>query len=50
MNGEFPVSNACGQRGLSYQDMNCTGDDASMACPLDTDQSFSAVTRALDYR
>ena len=50
VNGKYPVSNACGQFGLSYQDINCTGASADMTCPLDTNQSFSGVTRALSLR
>eukprot|EP00804_Cyclotella_cryptica_P010088 CCRYP_018038-RD/>CCRYP_018038-RD protein AED:0.19 eAED:0.19 QI:308/1/1/1/0.81/0.70/17/2275/1193 len=50
VNGKYPVSNSCGQFGLSYQDINCTGASADMTCPLDTNQSFSGVTRALTLR
>ncbi|KAL7522748.1 hypothetical protein ACHAWX_007432 [Stephanocyclus meneghinianus] len=50
VNGKYPVSNACGQFGLSYQDINCSGASADMTCPLDTNQSFSGVTRALSLR
>jgi hypothetical protein len=50
VNGDYPVSNSCGQFGLSYQDMNCTGADADMTCPLDPNQSFSGVTRPLWFR
>ena len=50
VNGKYPVSNACGQFGLSYQDINCTGASADMTCPLDKNQSFSGVTRALSLR
>lgn len=50
IHGRHPVSNACGQYGLSYQDLNCTGVDAKKTCPLDPDQSFSAVTRSLALR
>lgn len=44
---KFPVSNACGQYGLSYQDIRCPAVDKDKECPLDPNQSFSAVTRAL---
>mmetsp|Transcript_26958 Transcript_26958/g.55046 ORF Transcript_26958/g.55046 Transcript_26958/m.55046 type:complete len:739 (+) Transcript_26958:3-2219(+) len=47
VSGKFPVSNACGQYGLSYQDIRCTAVDKDKECPLDPNQSFSAVTRAL---
>jgi len=50
-NNRFPVSNACGQYGTSYQDIVCgTGKDAGRECPLDTDQSISAMTRPSDIR
>jgi hypothetical protein len=50
-NNRFPVSNACGQYGTSYQDIVCgTGKDAGRECPLDTDQSISAMTRPSDVR
>jgi hypothetical protein len=50
VSGKYPVSNSCGQFGLSYQDINCTGADADMTCPLDPNQSFSGVTRPLALR
>ena len=52
VNGRYPVSNSCGMHGLSYQDMICADDDedAGRECPLDINQSFSAVTRTLDHR
>mmetsp|Transcript_32531 Transcript_32531/g.56670 ORF Transcript_32531/g.56670 Transcript_32531/m.56670 type:complete len:1231 (+) Transcript_32531:177-3869(+) len=52
VNGRFPVSNACGMYGASYQDIVCGAgaEDAGKECPLDINQSFSAVTRTLDHR
>lgn len=53
INGRYPVSNSCGQFGASYQDIVCDGaneEDAGKECPLDPNQSFSAVTRPLDHR
>mmetsp|Transcript_26203 Transcript_26203/g.56491 ORF Transcript_26203/g.56491 Transcript_26203/m.56491 type:complete len:1199 (+) Transcript_26203:258-3854(+) len=52
VNGRYPVSNACGMYGASYQDMVCDddGEDKGMECPLDASQSLSGVTRASDYR
>lgn len=41
--GKLPISNSCGQRGLSYQNMDCA-DDPDMACPLDTNMYITAVT------
>eukprot|EP01082_Thalassiosira_pseudonana_P013757 g12259.t1 g12259 contig6:1573630-1575326(+) len=35
VNGFLPISNACGQHGLSYQDMHCSGEESEMECPLD---------------
>lgn len=48
INGRFPVSNACGQYGSSYQDIVCDAEDAGMECPLDLDQTVYAMTRPLD--
>ena len=52
INGGFPVSNACGIYGASYQDMVCDDDgkDKGMECSLDASQSLLGVTRAFDYR
>ena len=51
ISGKYPISNSCGQFGLSYQDMNCTDvDRADMTCPLDLNQSLSAVTRPFAFR
>ena len=50
INGRFPVSNSCGQYGESYQDIVCSANDAGMECPMDPNQSFSAVTSSFDLR
>jgi len=51
VNGRFPVSNSCGMYGAHYQDMICGRlEDKGTECPLDINQSFSAVTRTLDHR
>ena len=50
INGRFPVSNSCGQYGESYQDIVCSADDAGKECPMDPNQSFSAVTSSFDLR
>ena len=51
INGRFPISNACGMQGSSYQDIVCHGEgEKGMECPLDTGQTLSAVTRTLDHR
>ena len=45
VNGKIPISNSCGQRGLSYQDMSCPDDESqTMACPVDEDMELTAVT------
>eukprot|EP00571_Detonula_confervacea_P001264 CAMPEP_0172318412 /NCGR_PEP_ID=MMETSP1058-20130122/34795_1 /TAXON_ID=83371 /ORGANISM="Detonula confervacea, Strain CCMP 353" /LENGTH=1348 /DNA_ID=CAMNT_0013033243 /DNA_START=80 /DNA_END=4123 /DNA_ORIENTATION=+ len=43
VSGKLPISNSCGQRGISYQDMVCS-DDPDMACPVDTNMYITAVT------
>jgi hypothetical protein len=43
-NGKIPISNSCGQYGLSYQDMTCSDDSRNMSCTVDEDQSLTAVT------
>lgn len=48
--GKYPVSNSCGQFGLSYQSISCTGKNIDMTCPLNLEQSSSGVTRSLDLR
>ena len=51
VNGRFPISNSCGQYGISYQDLVCTdGNDIGKECPLDLSMSLTAVTKALDHR
>lgn len=51
VNGRHPVSNSCGQYGISYQDLVCTDEnEIGKECPLDTSMSFTAVTKALDPR
>ncbi|KAL7551849.1 hypothetical protein ACHAWF_015050 [Thalassiosira exigua] len=40
---KLPISNSCGSRGLSYQDMVCQ-DDPSMACKVDSEMYVTAVT------
>ena len=51
VNGRHPVSNSCGQYGISYQDLVCTeAGDVGKECPLDPSMTFTAATRALDHR
>ena len=40
---KIPISNSCGQRGLSYQDMVCS-DDMNIACAVDLNMELTAVT------
>ncbi|KAL7529805.1 hypothetical protein ACHAXR_003168, partial [Thalassiosira sp. AJA248-18] len=48
VSGKLPISNSCGQRGLSYSDMVCP-DDPDMACPLDTNMYITAVTADREF-
>jgi len=50
INGRYPVSNSCGQYGENYQDIVCSAEDAGKECPLDPNQSFSAVTSSFDLK
>ncbi|GBG27222.1 Hypothetical Protein FCC1311_034442 [Hondaea fermentalgiana] len=49
VNGYYPVSNACGQLGQSYQDYTCSGADAHMACEVDPTMEIVATTNAKWY-
>ena len=44
--GRYPISNSCGQGGLSYQDEQCTGGDEGMECAVDTKMVVEGVTHA----
>ena len=46
VNDRFPISNSCGQLGMSYQDMHCREDEAYMECPVKTDMEQVALTNA----
>jgi hypothetical protein len=46
VNGKYPLSNACGQGGKSYQDMTCPEDERHMECPVKTSMTTRAVTHA----
>ena len=51
VNGRHPVSNSCGQFGISYQDLVCTDEDEiGKECPLDISMILTAVTKTLDPR
>ena len=42
-NGKFPLSNACGMNGLSYQNFRCSPDESHMECPPDPGLQMTAV-------
>jgi hypothetical protein len=46
VNNYYPLSNACGQGGLSYQDMVCSEEDKHMECPVKKDMQATAFTSA----
>lgn len=46
VNGRYPISNSCGQGGLSYQDDKCTDGDEGMECAVDTKMVVEGVTHA----
>jgi len=47
--GKYPLSNACGQLGQSYQDYHCSEAEKHMECPVDPNMSITAVTHAKWY-
>eukprot|EP00569_Conticribra_weissflogii_P000939 CAMPEP_0171353700 /NCGR_PEP_ID=MMETSP0878-20121228/44328_1 /TAXON_ID=67004 /ORGANISM="Thalassiosira weissflogii, Strain CCMP1336" /LENGTH=590 /DNA_ID=CAMNT_0011859655 /DNA_START=272 /DNA_END=2042 /DNA_ORIENTATION=- len=47
--GKYPLSNACGQLGQSYQDYHCSDEEKHMECPVDPNMSITAVTHAKWY-
>jgi hypothetical protein len=47
--GKYPLSNACGQLGQSYQDYHCSEEEKHMECPVDPNMSITAVTHAKWY-
>lgn len=50
VNERFPLSNSCGQLGMSYQDMHCREDEAFMECPVKKDMEQYALTSALWFQ
>jgi hypothetical protein len=46
INNYYPLSNACGQGGESYQDMHCSEEDRHMECPVTKSMKMTAVTHA----
>jgi len=49
VNGKYPISNACGQLGQSYQDYTCSSEEAHMQCDIDIDMEITATTNAKWY-
>eukprot|EP00485_Elphidium_margaritaceum_P006056 CAMPEP_0202699996 /NCGR_PEP_ID=MMETSP1385-20130828/13207_1 /ASSEMBLY_ACC=CAM_ASM_000861 /TAXON_ID=933848 /ORGANISM="Elphidium margaritaceum" /LENGTH=885 /DNA_ID=CAMNT_0049357093 /DNA_START=101 /DNA_END=2758 /DNA_ORIENTATION=+ len=46
ISGVYPISNACGQLSQSYQDYECSADEAEMQCEVDVDMELQATTNA----
>jgi hypothetical protein len=46
VNGVYPLSNACGQLGQSYQDYKCSAAEAHMQCEVDTSMKITATTNS----
>ena len=44
--GKYPLSNACGQLGQSYQDYHCSPEEAHMECKVDPNMSIKGVTNS----
>lgn len=49
VNGKYPLSNACGQLGQSYQDYQCSASEAHMACTVNPNMEIRATTNAKWY-
>lgn len=47
--GKYPLSNACGQLGQSYQDYHCSPEEAHMECKVDPNMSIKGVTNSKWY-
>jgi hypothetical protein len=43
---KYPISNSCGQVGQSYQDYQCSAEDAHMQCKVDPNLELRATTHA----
>jgi hypothetical protein len=48
-NGQYPLSNSCGQLGQSYQDYKCSESEAHMECPVNPNMEIKATTNAQWY-
>ena len=49
IDGKYPLSNACGQLGQSYQDYNCPDEYIHMQCQVDPNMEITATTQASWY-
>jgi len=49
VNGKYPLSNACGQLGQSYQDYHCPENEKHMECKVDPNMKITATTHAKWY-
>ena len=50
LDGKYPLSNACGQLGQSYQDYNCPEEEyRHMQCQVDPNMELKATTQASWY-
>lgn len=49
INGKYPLSNACGQLGQSYQDYDCPDEYLHMQCQVDPNMEIVATTQASWY-
>jgi len=47
--GKYPISNACGQLGQSYQDYECSEEEKFMQCDVNPQMEMKAVTNAKWY-
>ena len=48
-NNVYPVANACGQLGQSYEDYNCPAGEEHMQCEVDPEMRIEATTHATWY-
>jgi hypothetical protein len=49
VNMRYPLSNACGQLGQSYQDYHCPENEKHMECKVDPNMKITATTHAKWY-
>lgn len=46
IDGKYPLSNACGQQGQSYEDSHCSEEEVHLECSIDANMSIVGVTNA----